>query len=217
MKFCTKCGSPLNENFAFCVHCGKKIEAEQADAAPVNYTVPVAEVNSVPSAIPAEETSAENKPAVDAGTKPFDVVSASEQNEPTPIYKHPPTNTYEQQYGIPSGPEHKLPLNTEPYKGIPDKKGEYGLVATWYYFLMTVLYAIPVIGLIMTIVMSFGGTINRNKRAFARSVLIFKFIGILMLLALLILGIVFEEAIFDYVNSTFYWGVESWGDMVDML
>ena len=73
----------------------------------------------------------------------------------------------------------------------------------------------PVVGLIMSIVMSFGGTVNKNKCHFARCVLIFKFIGILILFALLILCIMFKEVIFDAMNNIFNWDVKSWSGLID--
>ncbi len=134
-----------------------------------------------------------------------------------PNYQRPPVQTYEKQYDIPSGPASQLPLNTEPYQGKPNKKGEYGVVGAMYYFLMTLLYSIPVVGLIMSIVMSFGGTVNQNKRGFARSVLIFKFIGILMLFAVLISAIMLKEYIFEFLYNTFAWDIEAWSDIFEQF
>lgn len=134
-----------------------------------------------------------------------------------PNYDRPPVNTYEQTYGVPSGPDPKLPLSTEPYRGKPDKKGEYGVVGTLYYFLMTLLYCIPLVGLIMSIVLSFGGTINQNKRSFARAVLIYKFIGILFIFAVLLMCIMFKEVIFDAFNEVFGWQIVSWGDLIELF
>ncbi len=310
MAFCSKCGSPIKDNFAFCTRCGAKIEASAPQQPPFNPSQPapvqpprpqVADdmatqavfsgAQPVPQPVNKEEpkpqpvkkeeakpvVKPENKPKFDESTKLFNVeepktkisvnpkdsvkeapkaepkqeapkaepkpaevsdktqqVSKSEEIK-TPVvppiataekdddrtrtvstapnYERPPVQTYENQYDVPSGPESQLPLNTEPYQGKPDKKGEYGVVSALYYFLMTLLYAIPIVGLIMSIVMSFGGTVNQNKRGFARSVLIFKFIGILMLFAVLILGIMFKEDIFEYINNTFAWNIEAWGDI----
>ncbi|MBE6678497.1 MAG: zinc-ribbon domain-containing protein [Ruminococcaceae bacterium] len=192
-----------------------------------------------PQPVKDEEPKGENAPATNDAAKQFNTeapkpeevktpeekpVTAEKKDKDktfavssTPSYERPPVQTYENQYEVPSGPNPQLPLNTEPYQGKPNKKGEYGVVGAMYYFLMTLLYAIPVVGLIMSIVMSFGGTVNQNKRGFARSVLIFKFIGIVMLFAVLILGIMFKEDIFEFMHNAFAWDIETWSDIFEQF
>jgi hypothetical protein len=46
---------------------------------------------------------------------------------------------------------------------------EYKPLSPWTYFLLNIVYAIPLIGFIVLIVMALGGTDNINKRNYARS------------------------------------------------
>lgn len=54
---------------------------------------------------------------------------------------------------------------------------EYKPITMWGYFGYELLFAIPVVGLILILVFSFGGTRNKNLRNFARSYFCF---GIVM-------------------------------------
>lgn len=58
---------------------------------------------------------------------------------------------------------------------------EYKPISMWGYFGYEVLFSIPLIGLIMLVVFSLGGTKNQNLKNFARS----KFCILIVLLALI--------------------------------
>ena len=64
-KFCTNCGSALEENVKFCTSCGQAVEAEVAPAAPVAEAAPAA------VEAPAVETPVEAAPAKSAASFDF--------------------------------------------------------------------------------------------------------------------------------------------------
>ena len=71
---------------------------------------------------------------------------------------------------------------------------EYKPLSPWTYFLLNIVYAIPLIGFIVLIVMALGGTDNINKRNYARS-----FFCSLLVSAILIL--IFGSSILAIVQS----------------
>ena len=71
---------------------------------------------------------------------------------------------------------------------------EYKPLSPWTYFLLNIVYAIPLIGIIVLIVMALGGTDNINKRNYARS-----FFCSLLVSAILIL--IFGSSILAIIQS----------------
>ena len=71
---------------------------------------------------------------------------------------------------------------------------EYKPLSPWTYFLLNIVYAIPLIGFIVLIVMALGGTDNINKRNYARS-----FFCSLLVSAILIL--IFGSSILAIIQS----------------
>lgn len=71
---------------------------------------------------------------------------------------------------------------------------EYKPLSPWTYFLLNIVYAIPLIGFIVLIVMALGGTDNINKRNYARS-----FFCSLLVSAILIL--IFSSSILAIIQS----------------
>ena len=70
----------------------------------------------------------------------------------------------------------------------------YKPISPWTYFLLNIVFAIPLIGLIVLIVMALGGTDNINKRNYARSFFCRLLIAIIFLL-------IFGAAIIAAVQS----------------
>lgn len=71
---------------------------------------------------------------------------------------------------------------------------EYKPLSPWTYFLLNIVYAIPLIGFIVLIVMALGGTDNINKRNYARS-----FFCSLLISAILIL--IFGSSLLAIIQS----------------
>lgn len=62
-------------------------------------------------------------------------------------------------------------------KNIPE---ELKPISMWGYFGYEILFSIPLIGLILLLVFSFGGTRNINLKNFARSYFCFLLIGVVL-------------------------------------
>ena len=78
----------------------------------------------------------------------------------------------------------------------PKKKSKWGIISTKGYIGINLLMAIPVIGLILTIIWACGGCRKYAKRNYARAMLIFMAIGIILLIVgALVLRFVFPELI----------------------
>ncbi len=75
------------------------------------------------------------------------------------------------------------------YNNLPD---EYRPISMWGYFGYELLFSIPLIGLILLLVFSFGGTKNINLRNFARSYFCFL---ILMVILVALITIITGAAI----------------------
>ena len=54
---------------------------------------------------------------------------------------------------------------------------EYQPISMWGYFGYEILFSIPLVGLIMLLVFSFGGTPNKNLKNFARSYFCFMIVA----------------------------------------
>lgn len=68
---------------------------------------------------------------------------------------------------------------------------EYRPISMWGYFGYELLFSIPLVGFILILVFSFGGTRNINLRNFARSYFCFLIIGLIIAVIVLILAVVF--------------------------
>ena len=65
---------------------------------------------------------------------------------------------------------------------------EYTPISMWGYFGYSLLFSIPIVGLICIIVFSFGGSRNINLRNFARSYFCWLIIGLIICAFLLLFG-----------------------------
>lgn len=87
--------------------------------------------------------------------------------------------------------------NANPYR-IPirnyDPSKDYTPIGMWGYFGYQILFAIPILGLILIFVFSFGGTRNINLRNYARSTFCWLIIVVVVLLAVLLVGAIAAAA-----------------------
>ena len=71
------------------------------------------------------------------------------------------------------------------YNNLPD---EYRPISRWGYFGYEILFSIPIVGFILLLVFSFGGTKNVNLRNFARSYFCFLIVVVILVIIIAVIG-----------------------------
>jgi len=186
MAVCISCGNEIAENAKFCINCG-------APAVQENTAVEKEEIKTEEAA--PVLIAAEPVPAVEPEAAPVETefipkpLFAEREADKQPAYDSVviPTYTPEKQEAAAAPAE-------DPEK--PRKKSKWGIISTKGYIGINLLMAIPVVGLILTIIWACGGCRKYAKRNYARAMLIFMAIGIILLVAAaLVLRFAFPELI----------------------
>lgn len=84
------------------------------------------------------------------------------------------------------------------------------------YFLLMLVFALPVIGLIACIIMSFAPS-NKSIKNYARATVIWTIISLVLVVALVIVGFAFGEAFVEYINQTDIQDMGEFGDTLNEL
>lgn len=71
------------------------------------------------------------------------------------------------------------------YNNLPD---ECRPISMWGYFGYEILFSIPIVGFILLLVFSFGGTKNVNLRNFARSYFCFLIVVVILVIIIAVIG-----------------------------
>lgn len=232
MSFCTNCGTKLYEDSVFCTACGARVPVKEPESVPTTPPEPVAMPVEEPSPtdIPVDEPApvAEKvyEESVIGQTQLLTPEMFEEEEAPVPAKDdscgcgcYPPNNGA-QGFNAPPPPYNaapQMPVSQAPYDGEPAKEGKFGVVSTGYYFLFTILYSMPVVGLILSIVMSFGGTKNKNKINLAKSYLIMNLIGFILTCLALILVIALQDVVLGALGSAFEQDFDSWKEFFDYM
>lgn len=212
--FCENCGNPMPEDSKFCMSCGAKVAAAGPEGQAVQETAAATEtVQAVeaPAAdnvfvteqqeAPAEPVQYEPQPQPAAPAPQPRPVQPAPQPEPVRYAQPQPapqTQTYQQpapqpqSYQQPAAPVSQ-PATVKTERPLP----------VWKYMGIMLLTGIPVIGLIMILVWSFGKSWNKNTRNFARAVLIFGIIGFILSIVGAIMYIDVLKDLMDFFNSNF--------------
>ncbi len=173
MKKCSYCGAEAADDIKYCVQCGRPFDTQEpAGVRPV--TVDMARErenapNDAKNAAEADEKACEQPCCTCADTEPA-CVPAKE--------------------AAPAAPE-AAPVSAAP-EGKASGKPMAAAVSTGSYFWLTVLYAIPVLGLICSIIAAVSAQ-NLSRRNFARSVLIIKLICLFVSLALAVVVLLAKD------------------------
>lgn len=178
-RFCTNCGNPLEEGTLFCPECGQKVEVQPAVpdtnfvAAAAAAVPAAAETASSSYTFGMAQPANEMPPAYDYSTpvqpepQPVQPEPQPVQPEPQPVQPKaepvPPVFTHENELGT---------VTTAAAAGSP-------VVKTASYFWLMLLFAIPVLGLIVMIIMSFAAK-NKNLKHWVRAILIWILIGLIL-------------------------------------
>ena len=91
--------------------------------------------------------------------------------------------------------------------------GKYGIVGTGYFFGMMFLYAIPVLGWLVCIITAFAAK-NENKKHFAKAMMIWLIIGIVLSVAAYFVFRWVGGMLTDYINTEFG---GQFGDLQELL
>ena len=183
-RFCTNCGNPLEEGTLFCPECGQKVEI-QPSVPETNFVAAAAAAAAAPAAAAADynfgmpaQTVAEPaaKPAPEVAPQTY----TAPQPEPAPHYTAPQPQPEPAPYY--AAPQPAVPEVTP----AAEPAGKEQVVKTGTYFWLMLLFAIPVIGFIIMIVMAFTAK-KKSLKNWVRANLLW--IIILFILSL-ILGLV---------------------------
>lgn len=162
MKQCPYCGSELNDDAKFCVECGKPIPEDVPVAAETPAEEPV-EAPAEPAEVPVEPVPAE---PVIAPAAPV-AAAAAVVEEPA----------------APAEAPAEMPVITEK----PSRKQ---LLSTFQYFALSLLYALPVIGLVFLFIFGAGHPKNGSLKRFSAALLILRLLFWIAVLALAIVAMV---------------------------
>lgn len=212
-RFCEKCGTQLDGVEAFCPNCGAPVAAgPETPAAETAAETVAAEMNAAETAAapaaPAEESasgSADGAPAA---------FEYSEPAAPAPAAAPEAAENAQQgfAYGAPAAPAPApAPAPAQPqyqqaqpqyqqaqpqYTVVTAAPEPDQTVSTARFFWFRILFVIPFVGFILSIIMSFAPR-NVNFKHFARSYMIMYFIGIGLVLVGLIIAIAGGAALSD--------------------
>lgn len=177
--YCSKCGAQVMEGTSFCMQCGTSLQNN-----PPVQTKPDSEAkenmkqeNFTQSTQAAENTAVPTQEI-------YRAQGAQNTGKESGQYYPPQPQPQPMPYGMGNqafNNNYHIPIkNYDPSK-------DYTPIGMWGYFGYQILFAIPILGFILILIFSFGGTRNINLRNYARSTFcIFIILGVIVLLIALI-------------------------------
>lgn len=198
-RFCTNCGNPLEEGTLFCPECGQKVEAAQTAA--TNFVAAAAAAAAAPvEEAPAQPASGYTFGMAQPAAEPAPEPAAYTYSAPEPAYSYAAPEPAAPAYSAPepkAAPAPEMPKAEPPVQETFAHENEYGtvtsitpagspVVKTGTYFWLMLLFAVPVIGFIVMIIMAFAAK-NKNLKHWVRALLLWVLIGLLLSI---ILGLV---------------------------
>ena len=134
------------------------------------------------------------KPVPVMGTTPMPVPAPAPISAPAPVPAATPT---------PAKPTKAVgvPPKQIPVSDAPERGSRYAVMGTGAYIGYSILFSIPAVGWIACLIMAFAAK-NLNTRNYARAMLIFLIIGIVISVALYFLFSWISEAAIQYINET---------------
>lgn len=214
MKTCPVCQKVLTDQAKFCFFCGASLlnseaepiapevspEPEPVDTPiadviePEPFTEPTPEPVSEPEpiAVPEPEPVAEPEPIVVPEPEPVAEPVAAPTPEPVDVPDP-----------IPSIPVQPEPAQTAPEQPIVLATDSRSLMTTAGYIFTSILFHIPVIGLIFMIVWGCGKTKNLSRKRFSLAFLIMRLLGYIVLLSATVFLLICFSGKFPILTNAF--------------
>ncbi len=199
-RFCTNCGTPLDDDKKFCTECGTP-----ADAAPQENTTSTND-NYVVNAEPTANTDSPANTSNSASANNTYSNNNTNNTYGNKAYgnKAYGNNTYNNSFGANTT---QYPNNTAPNMNRPNTYlsdpmpvpgSKYEPISTWGYIGIFLLTCIPIIGFVLILIWALGGCRKVNKRNMARASLIMMIIGFIFTL---IIGFAIKKFIDNVVET----------------
>ena len=154
--FCTNCGNKFPDEYEVCPKCGTIMSSAGGDA---GYGMGSGSATPPPDPSPrSSDDRHENRGYNSAASNPGS------------------SNNGYNNSGYGGGMSH---MNSAPVSKPVDGRYNYDPISAWGYIGYSLLFAIPLVGLILAIVFAFSGSGSINRRNFARAVCIGWIIGII--------------------------------------
>ena len=187
-KFCTECGKEIRDGIAFCTECGTKAPAEPE----INAIQPASEAEQPeqpPVATPAASIQPQQPPVV--------VPVAPVQPQQAPVAAAVAVQT------SPIPQPVMAPVASDPTNKT---------VSTAAYFWLMLLFAIPVIGWLICLIMAFAPK-NKNLKHFARAILIWGLVAAVLIGILTALIALLSNTIMDYISQITDGQINNFGEL----
>ena len=199
MKTCPVCQKGLTDQAKFCYYCGASLLDVEAVVEPAEQTEPVVEIVPEPEAAaepepePVPEPEAVFEPAVEPEPEP----EAEPEPEPEPVPEPEPIVAPAPEPAVVPAPE---PVRTETPVLATDTRS---LMTTAGYIFTTLLFALPVVGLVFMIVWGCGKTKNISRKRFSLAFLIMRLICYVILLAAAVFVLICFSGKFPILTEAF--------------
>lgn len=198
MKYCPACHAEMADTAKYCLVCGHVLSAQEIQEEPVadtesTVTEPAEPVCPEEPQTAAEPEPAPEEPAPETAEEPTEPAGEGPECAGTDMEKVAGADLSEEE-------EPAEPEETEPEEG-PGT----GMLTTWQYFLLEALFAIPVIGTVFLFIFSLGRPKNESLHRLSASVLIWRLIIYIVLVAALAVALInFKEwapKLAEYLDS----------------
>ncbi len=197
-KFCFFCGSPLLD-----VDAASVVPAVDPEPEPIEAPIPEAEPapEPAPEPIPAPEPVSEPKP--DPIPEPAPVYVPEPEPEPAPqpepVYRSEPTPAPQPEPVYrpePTPAPEPVPVEPKQEQPIVVSTDSRSLMTTPGYIFTTILFHIPLVGLIFMIIWGCGKTKNLSRKRFSLACLIMRLLGYIFVLAVTVFLLICFSGVF---------------------